>query len=105
SLADDRTRFGVLAVALYVPVVAALAITRAWRLTWSARGAALVVAFGGLLVASNRAALDTSLPRDSLLVVPVLLGLSLCAAAVVGGFVADVLDRGFGWRQPAGIVS
>jgi GT2 family glycosyltransferase len=105
SLADERMRFGVLAVTLYLPVLAALAITRAWRLTWSARGAALVVAFGGLLVASNRGSLDTAMPRDSLLAVPVLLGLALCAAAVVGGFVADVLDRGFGWRQPAGIVS
>lgn len=105
SLADDRTRFGVLAVALYVPVLAALAITRAWRLTWSVRGTALVIPFGALLIASNRGSIDASLPRDALLAVPVLLGLSLCAAAVVGGFVADVLDRGFGWRQPAGIVS
>ena len=41
-------------LALYVPVLAALAISRAWRLTWSARGAALVIAFGGVLVLADR---------------------------------------------------
>ena len=105
SLAPDGFRFSVLAVALYLPVVVALAITRAWRLTWSARGAALVVVFGGLLVLGDRGAADVALPPAPMLAVPVALGLALCAAAVAGGFGADVLDRGFGWRQPVGLLA
>jgi hypothetical protein len=46
-----------------------------------------------------------ALPTTSLLAVPVALGLALGAAAIAGGFVADVLDRGFGWRQPAAIAA
>jgi hypothetical protein len=104
SLAPNGVRFSALAVALYLPVVAALAIARAWRLTWSARGAALVVVFGGLMILGDRGAIDTALPATSLLAVPVALGLGLCAAAVAGGFGTDVLHRGFGWRQPAGLL-
>jgi GT2 family glycosyltransferase len=104
SLAPDGVRFSALAIALYVPVVVALAITRAWRLTWSSRGAALVVVFGGLIVVADRGATDIALPPSSMLAVPVALGLGLCAAALAGGFGADVLRRGFGWRQPAGLL-
>lgn len=104
SLAPNGVRFSVLAVALYLPVVAALAIARAWRLTWSARGAALVVVFGGLMLLGDRGAVDVALPSASFLAVPVALGLGLCAAAVAGGFGADVLHRGFGWRQPVGLL-
>ncbi len=104
TLAPSGTRFAGLALALYIPVVAALAITRAWRLTWSARGAALVLGFGGVLLASSRGEIALALPRPALLAAPVALGLALGAAAVVGGFVADVLDRGFGWRQPLGVL-
>ena len=41
SLALDGREFAVLAIALYIPVVVAVAISRAWRLTWAIRGAAL----------------------------------------------------------------
>ena len=104
TLASDGQRFAALALALYVPVLAALAISRAWRLTWSARGASLVIAFGGVLVLADRGSLGVAAPRPSLLAVPVALGLALCAAAVAGGFGDDVLDRGFGWRQPVGVL-
>lgn len=104
SLAPNGLRFSVLAVALYVPVIVALLIARAWRLTWSARGASLVVVFGGLMILGDRGAIDRSLPSPSFLAVPVALGLGLCAAAVAGGFGTDVLHRGFGWRQPVGIL-
>ncbi len=43
--------------------LAAVAITRAWRLTWSIRAAFLVIVFGALLVASERGSLDVALPR------------------------------------------
>jgi hypothetical protein len=44
-------------------------------------------------------------PRSSLLAAPIALGLSLNAAALAGGFGTDVLGRGFGWRQPVGIIA
>ncbi len=104
TLGPDSIRFGLLAVALYLPVLAALAISRAWRLTWSARGAALVVGFGVVMLLADRDALGFATPRGSLLAAPIALGLSLNAAALAGGFGTDVLGRGFGWRQPVGIL-
>ena len=105
SLAPDSDRFAVLALALYLPLLAAVAITRAWRLTWSIRAASLVFAFGALLVFGDRGELDVRLPPPSLLAVPVALGLALGAAAIVGGFGSDVLGRGFGWRQPIAVLA
>lgn len=100
SLAPTTERFAVLGLALYFPVLAALAIARAWRLTWAIRAALLVVVFATLMVLGERGTLDQTLPATSLLAVPVVLGLALAAAAIAGGFDSDVLARGFGWRQP-----
>ncbi|HEX6659317.1 MAG TPA: glycosyltransferase, partial [Ilumatobacter sp.] len=63
SLALDGRDFAVLAVALYLPVVVAVAITRAWRLTWAVRAAALVLVFGALAVLADRAALPFDAPE------------------------------------------
>lgn len=105
SLAPSDERFAVLAVALYVPLLGAVAIARAWRFTWTVRGAVLVLGFGALLVASERGALDMAVPAPSMLSVPIALGLALGAAAMVGGFGSDVLGRGFGWRQPVAVLA
>lgn len=105
SLAPNTERLAVLAVALYVPLVAAIAITRAWRLTWSIRAGFLVAGFGALMVFGERGSLDTALPPTSMLAVPVALGLALGSAAIAGGFGADVLGRAIGWRQPVAIVA
>ena len=105
TLAPDAMRFSILALALYLPVLAALAITRAWRFTWSVRAAALVVGFGTLAVLADRAALPIATPEASLLLVPVALGLALGGAAIADGLGADVLGRGFGWRQPVALLA
>ncbi len=105
SLSPTGDRFAVLAVALYLPWLAAVAITRAWRLTWSIRATALVVVFGALLILSERGAAGIALPRPSLLAVPIALGLALGGASIAGGFGSDVLGRGFGWRQPLGLLA
>lgn len=105
TLAPTGDRFAILALALYVPLLAAVAISRAWRLTWSVRAGALVLGFGSLAVLSERGAIDVPLPTTSLLSAPVALGLALSAAAVAGGFGSDVLGRGFGWRQPIGLLA
>jgi GT2 family glycosyltransferase len=105
TLGPMSVTFSVLALGLYVPVVAALAITRAWRLTWAARGAALVIGFGAALVVADRHIVDVALPRPSLLGVPIALGMALGGGALAGGFGTDVMARGFGWRQPAAVLA
>ncbi len=105
SLSPSSDRFAVLAIALYLPVIAAVAIARAWRLTWSVRAAVLVGVFGALLVLSERGTIDVALPHPSMLAVPIALGLALGGASIAGGFGSDVLGRGFGWRQPLGLLA
>ncbi len=105
SLSIDDRRFAVLGVGFFVPVVAALAITRAWRLTWAVRGAALALAFLAIAVLDDRATLPLTVPSAELLLVPVVLGVALAAGSLAGGFGHDVLGRGFGWRQPLALVA
>jgi len=104
SLALDGRDFAVLAVALYLPVVVAIAISRAWRLTWAVRAAALVLVFGALAVLADRDALPFDAPEKGMLLVPVALGLGLACASVTGAIGADVRGRGFGWRQPVAVL-
>jgi hypothetical protein len=104
SLAVDERSFVVLALALYLTAFAALALSRAWRLTWAIRAAGLIAVFGGWAVFAERSSLPFASPDLGLLLVPIALGLALSAAAVAGGFGEDVLRRGFGWRQPLGLL-
>ncbi|HSJ90840.1 MAG TPA: glycosyltransferase, partial [Ilumatobacter sp.] len=105
SLSPTTDRFAVLAVALAVPLLGAVLITRAWRFTWTARAALIVLTFGAVLVAAERGALGVAVPSASMLSVPIALGFALGAAAIVGGFGTDVLGRGFGWRQPVAVIA
>ena len=105
TLAPSGDGFAVLAIALYIPLVAAIAISRAWRLTWSIRAGALVFGFGSLAVFAERGTIDVALPSRSLLSVPIALGLALAGASMAGGFGSDVLRRGYGWRQPIGLLA
>jgi GT2 family glycosyltransferase len=104
SLALDDRPFTVLAIGLYVTLLAALAITRAWRLTWAVRGSALVFVFGGVAVLADQDAIGVA-PEPGLLLVPVALGLALAGASIAAGFGTDVRARGFGWRQPVAIAA
>ena len=54
SFEIGQTDFALLAVALYLPVLAALLLARAWRLTWAVRAGLLVVSFGALAVLGDR---------------------------------------------------
>ncbi len=93
------------ALALYVPVLVALAVGRAWRLTWAARASGLIVVFLALAVLQDRDALSARVPDVGVLLVPVGLGLAIGAASAVAAFGEDVAGRTFGWRQPAGVLS
>jgi GT2 family glycosyltransferase len=105
SMDIGRARLGLLALALYVPVVTGLLLSRAWRLTWAGRAAGLVVAFGVLAVLQDRDALPLRVPEVGILLVPVALGLAIAAACAVASFASDVAGGTFGWRQPLGVLS
>lgn len=96
---------GVLALALYVPVVAGLVLARSWRFTWAVRGATLVVAFLAVAVAADHDALPVAMPGPAILLAPVGLGLSISAAAAAAALGDDVRGRSFGWRQPLGALT
>lgn len=97
--------FGVLAIALMVPVASALLLARSWRLTWAIRGAGLVVAFGWLAVLDDRAIGGIRLAEPGVLLAPVAVGVAIAAACIAAAFEQDVLSGSFGWRQPLGIIS
>jgi GT2 family glycosyltransferase len=105
SLSIDDRAFAVLALALYLPLVAACAIARAWRLTWAVRGAVLVIVFLGAAVLADLDDLPFTVPDAGLLLVPVALGLGLASGAIAGGLSEDVRGRGFGWRQPLAVLA
>jgi GT2 family glycosyltransferase len=105
SMAIGQARLEELAIALYVPVVMAVAVARAWRFTWAVRAALLVTGFGALAVLQDRDALPVRVPDIGVLLVPVALGIALAAAAAVASFGGDVAGRKFGWRQPAGVLA
>ncbi len=94
-----------LALALYLPVVAALLLARAWRLTWAVRAGVLVVGFGALAVFGDQDRLPVAAPEAGLLLVPVAVGLAIAAAASVAAFDLDVRGGSFGWRQPLGLAA
>ncbi len=97
-------QFGVLAVALYLPVLVAPLVARSWRLTWSVRAAGLVVVFGWLAVLNDRG-LKIRLPEPGVVLAPVAVGLALSAACIAAAFQDDVLGGSFGWRQPLGLLT
>ncbi|WP_040492038.1 glycosyltransferase family 2 protein [Ilumatobacter nonamiensis] len=99
------TDFVALTLALYLPVVAALLLARAWRLTWAVRASALVLTFGALAVFGDRGSLPFPAPTAGILLVPVAVGLALSAAASLAAFDLDVRGGSFGWRQPLGIAA
>ena len=97
-------QFGILSIALYLPVLVAPLVARSWRLTWAIRSAGLVIAFGWLAVLDDRG-LKIRLPEPGVLLAPVAVGLALSAACIAAAFQDDVLAGSFGWRQPLGLLS
>ena len=96
---------GVLAVALYLPVIVAPLIAKGWRLPWAARALFLVVSFGGLAILDDLGAFGFRLPEPAVLLTPVAVGVAVAAGVMVASFASDVQAAGFGWRQPAGLLA
>jgi GT2 family glycosyltransferase len=97
--------FGVLAVALYLPVLVAPLVARGWRLTWAVRAAGMVTVFGLLAMLDDRGSLGIRMPEPGVLLAPVAVGVALAAACIAAAFQDDVLGGSFGWRQPLGVLS
>jgi GT2 family glycosyltransferase len=95
---------GVLALALYVPVLLAPLVSKGWRLPWSARALFLVVPFGALAVLDDRGSIGLRLPEPAVLLAPVAVGVAIAAGVMVAVFASDVQAAGFGWRQPVGLL-
>ncbi len=102
---DDQPGPGVVAILLFLPVLVAPLVARAWRFTWAIRAALLVFGFGALAVLDDRAELPFRMPEPGVLLVPVAIGLALAAATLAAAFQDDVLGGHFGWRQPLGILT
>lgn len=94
----------VLAIALYLPVIAAVLLGRGWRLGWAVRGAFMVVGFAWLAVLDDSSSFLVRLPEPGVLLVPVALGVALAAGCVAGSLELDVRGGSFGWRQPFSIL-
>lgn len=95
---------GVLAVALYLPVLVTPLVSKGWRLSWATRALFLVVPFVGLAVLDDRGAIGPRLPEPAVLLAPVAVGVAIAAAVMVAVFASDVQAAGFGWRQPIGVL-
>jgi hypothetical protein len=94
----------IVSIVLYVSLIAAVMLGRGWRFGWAVRGAALAVTFAWLAVLDDRGALPLRLPEPGIVLVPVAVGLALCAGCVVASFELDVRDGTFGWRQPLALL-
>lgn len=95
---------GVVAVALYLPVLLGPLIARGWRLPWAARALFLVAPFGALAALDDRGSIGIRLPEPGVLLSPVAVGVAIAAAVMVSVFANDIKVAGFGWRQPAGLL-
>ena len=102
---DDGGGLAALAVVLFLPVVVAPVVARAWRFTWAVRAALLVFGFGGLAVLDDHSSLPFRMPEPGVLLVPVAIGVALAAACLAAAFQDDVLGGSFGWRQPLGLLA
>jgi GT2 family glycosyltransferase len=92
--------FGV--VGLYGAVIGAVLLVRGARTQWALRGATLVAAGLLLAIADDSALLPLHMSEPGVMLVPVALGIAVCAGAM-GASLAIDLGRGrLSWRQPFG---
>lgn len=98
------TRFGVIILALYLPVIAGLAIVKPERFVWAVRSAALVVGAGALTVIADHGLLKVTTPEPAVMLVVVACGLALASATCAAAVTEDLRHATFSWRQPIGWV-
>jgi GT2 family glycosyltransferase len=94
----------ILTLGLYVTAIVSVLVAQSWRLGWAGRGAGLVVAFLGLALLDDRGTLPVRMPEPGVLLVPVAVGLAICAGCTVSALSNDVRGARFGLRQPLGLL-
>ena len=97
--------FAYLSLALYLSVIAAIVLGRAWRLTWAVRSGLMVVVFGAVAILADSGSLPFNGPEAGVLLAPVAVGLAISSAATLAAFDLDVRGGSFGWRQPLGLLA
>ena len=102
---DPDRWYDLLALGLWVPLLAALLVSRAWRMTWAVRAMVTVLAAASIILLDDRGLIGFPTPPRDQLTVAIALGLALGAASITGGFSLDVLGRDFGWRQPLALLA
>ena len=102
---DPDRWYDLLALGLWVPLLAALLVSRAWRMTWAVRAMVTVLAAASIIFLDDRGLIGFPTPPRDQLTVAIALGLALGAASITGGFSLDVLGRDFGWRQPLALLA
>ena len=100
DLGEYWLSFGV--VGLYGAVIGAVLLVRGARTQWALRGSTLVAAGLLLAISDDAALLPLHMAEPGVMLVPVALGLAMCAGAM-GASLATDLGRGrLSWRQPFG---
>jgi GT2 family glycosyltransferase len=97
--------FAYLSLALYLTVITAIVLARAWRLTWAVRSGLMVVVFGAAAILADSGSLPFNGPEAGVLLAPVAVGLAISSAATLAAFDLDVRGGSFGWRQPLGLLA
>jgi len=85
---------------LYAAVVGAVFLVRGARAQWALRGATLVGAGLLLAIADDAGLLPLHAAEPAVMLVPVAVGLSLCAGAMVAALASDLGRGKLTWRQP-----
>lgn len=98
-------RFGVVILALYLPVITGLVIVKPERFVWAMRAAMFVVGAGAIAVIADHGVLNVTTPEPAILLVVVACGLALASATCATAVTEDLRRETFGWRQPIGWIA
>lgn len=89
-------------IGLYGAVIGAVLLVRGARAQWALRGATLVGATLLLAIADDAGLLPLHLPEPGIVLVPMAVGMSLCAGAMAASLASDFSRTRLSWRQPLG---
>lgn len=89
-------------IGLYGAVIGAVLLVRGARAQWALRGATMVGATLLLAITDDAGLLPLHLPEPGIVLVPMAVGMSLCAGAMAASLATDFSRTRLSWRQPLG---
>jgi len=91
-----------LSLSLFIAVLGAVVLVRGARTAWALRGAAITV--GGLLIAmfNDISFLPVHLAEPAIVLVPVAIGISICAGTLGSSLALSKSRKRFTWQRPLG---